>query len=156
MSQLYYEDEIKALNKSRLKYLVVGGIAANLYGLYRLTQDLDVMIDIPEEKIEQFEKVMDSLGYKTRVPIEKRRTVIAIAFVNNKDEYKRIDVFLKNPIDFEQAYRKRKLKKLGKVNVSCVSLEDLIKMKEKSGRDRDLIDIGYLKKYIKEGKISGN
>jgi hypothetical protein len=40
--------------------------------------------------------------------------------------------------------------KLRNTNISCVGFDDLIKMKEIANRDRDWIDIGYLKKYKRE------
>ena len=151
---LYYEEEIKALNESKIEYLIVGGIAVNLYGLFRMTQDLDVMINISEETLEQFKSLMKKMGYETRVSIEKQKDVVAITFINKKEEYKRIDVFIKNPIDFEKAFKRRKMIKLGDTRVSCVSLDDLFKLKEMAGRDRDLIDIGYLRKFKNEGKLN--
>ena len=153
MSEKYYEKEIKALNKSKIKYLVVGGIAVNLYGLYRLTRDLDLMIDISEENLEKFMSLMNKLGYGTNLSIDEWKGKVAIAFRHQKDKSKQIDIFIRNPIDFKNAYKKRKIFKLGKTKIVSVSFEDLLKMKEISGRDRDLIDMGYLKKYKQEGKI---
>ena len=153
MRELYYEDEIKALNKSKIKYLVVGGIAVNLYGLNRFTRDLDLMIDINEENLAKFIDLVNKLGYGTKVAIDDWKGKVAIAFRHSKEENKQIDVFMKNPIDFNKAYKKRVTFKVGKANISCVNLDDLIRMKEKADRNRDWIDIGYLKKYKREGKI---
>ena len=153
MIEYYYEKEVKTLNKHRLKYLVVGGIAVNLHGLNRLTRDLDLMIDINEENLAKFIFLMDKLGYGSKVSIDDWKGKVAIAFRHNKIENKQIDVFMKNPIDFKKAYKKRAIFKIGKTKVSCVGLLDLIKMKEIANRDRDWIDIGYLKKYKQEGRI---
>jgi hypothetical protein len=153
MIDLYYEKVFNALNKSKIKYLVVGGIAVNLYGLIRLTRDLDLMIDISEENLAKFVHLMKALGYGTKLSVSEWQDKVAIAFRNAKDESKQIDIFMKNPIDFGDAYKKRKIFKLGRTEVACVGFEDLLKMKEIAGRDRDLIDMGYLKKYRQEGKI---
>ena len=153
MSSLYYEEEIKAINKSKIKYLVVGGVAVNLHGLVRMTRDLDLMIDINEDNLQKFVSLMNKIGYGANLSVDEWKGKVAIAFRNDKDKSKQIDIFMKNPIDFSEAYKKRKLVNLGKIKVSCVGLEDLLRMKELSGRDRDLIDLGYLKKYKQEGKI---
>jgi hypothetical protein len=142
---IYYEKEIRELNKNRIKYLVVGGYAVNLYGVNRLTMDLDLMIDLSEEHLEKLLNVMDKLGFKTGVPKSKWSKVTAIAFKNDEEE-KRIDVFLKNPIDFDVAYGRRKVFKVGKLAISCVSMDDLLEMKNKANRIRDWIDIGSLKR----------
>jgi len=147
--QFYYRKEIKAFNKNRLHYLVIGGIAVNLYGLQRLTLDLDLMIDLSPELLEKFVKIMEKLGYGTKVPQKKWAKVMAIAFVNQQDNDKRIDVFLKNPIDFTKAYKRRKVFKVEGLSISCVSFEDLIDLKNKASRTRDLIDIGSLKRLKK-------
>lgn len=153
MRELFYEEELKALNKTKVKYLVVGGIAVNLHGLNRLTRDLDLMIDINEQNLEKFVLLMDKLGYGSKVSVDDWKGKVAIAFRHDKDENKQIDVFMKNPIDFKKAYKKRAMFKAGKTSISCVGLQDLIKMKEMADRDRDWIDIGYLKKHKQEGKI---
>jgi len=146
MSELLYEEELKALNRCKLKYLVIGGFAVNLHGLYRLTRDLDLMIDISEDNLEKFINLMKKLGYASTVAIEKSKNTAALSFRLDKDDYKQIDVFLKNPINFLRAYKRRKLFKFGKTSVACVGLKDLLAMKELAGRDRDWIDIGYLRK----------
>lgn len=150
---MYYEREIRALNKSKIKYLVVGGVAVNLYGLQRLTRDLDLMIDIKEDNLQKFVSLMDKLGYGTKISIDEWKGKVAIAFRHRSDDLKQIDIFVRNPIDFETAYRKKKIFKVRNTNVYCVSLDDLLRMKEIADRDRDWADIGYLKKYIKERRI---
>ena len=153
MIEMYYEPIIKALNKSKIKYLVVGGIAVNLYGLNRLTRDLDLMIDISEKNLSKFVHLMNTLGFGTKLSVDEWEGKVAIAFRHQKDQSRQVDIFVKNPIDFSAAYGRRKILKLGKTKVSCISFDDLLEMKEISGRDRDLIDMGYLKKYEQEGKM---
>lgn len=58
-------------------------------------------------------------------------------------------MFLVHPLNFEDAYRKRIVKKVKDVEISLVSLEDLITMKEFSGRDQDLSDVEMLKKVAR-------
>jgi len=151
---MYYEEVFKALNKNRIKYLVIGGIAVNLYGLHRLTGDLDLMIDVSEKSLEDFIRVVKKLGYRPKAPIHKWKNLTALTFYHKTNEFKQIDIFLKNPIDFNKAYKSRKIFRVNKLNISCISFEDLIKLKKKSDRERDLIDIGSLEriKKLEEGK----
>ena len=145
----FYEREIKGINKSRIRYLVVGGVAVNLYGLHRLTRDLDLMIDLSKNNFDEFIKIMDRLDYRTKVPKDKWNGLEAISFCNQKDEDKRIDVFLKNPMDFDSAYKKRRIFKVEKgLSISCISLQDLLFLKGKADRLRDWIDVGSLKRMI--------
>lgn len=147
---MYCEEVYRALNKNRIKYLVIGGIAVNLHGLMRLTRDLDLMIDLSEDNLDKFIKVIESLGYETKVPKTKWEKLTAIAFTNKTDETKRVDIFLKNPIDFKRAYKRRKVFNVEGMRISCVSLDDLMKLKSKSERVRDWADLGFLEKVKNE------
>ncbi len=151
---MYYEEVFKALNKNKIKYLVIGGIAVNLYGLHRLTGDLDLMIDVSEKNLKDFVRVVEKLGYRSKAPTYKWKKLTALTFYHKSDEFKQIDIFLKNPLDFNKAYKTRKVFRVDKLNISCISFGDLIKLKKKSDRVRDLIDIGSLQKIkkLKEGK----
>jgi len=146
MIEYYYEKEIRTLNENGIKYLVVGGVAVNLYGLQRLTRDLDLMIDLSEEHFNRFLKIMEELHYFTNVPKEKWKGVVAIAFRTQDDSDKRIDVFLRNPIDFEVAYKNRKTFETGDFKIDCVGWDDLLEMKNKADRVRDWIDVGSLQR----------
>lgn len=149
MIEYYYENEIRALNRNKVKYLVVGGVAVNLYGLHRLTRDLDLMVDLSESHFDKFIKVLGKLKYKTVVPKDEWNKLSAIAFKCADDEDKRIDVFLKNPIEFSSAYKRRKVFKDKDFQISCVSFDDLLVLKNKADRVRDWIDIGSLKRIRK-------
>jgi hypothetical protein len=41
---MYYLDLFRTLNERNVRYLVVGGLAVNLYGVPRVTQDVDDLI----------------------------------------------------------------------------------------------------------------
>jgi hypothetical protein len=44
----------KRLNEKKIKYIVVGGIAVNLYGIPRMTYDLDLLLDLEDENLRRF------------------------------------------------------------------------------------------------------
>jgi len=134
------------LNKNRIPYLVIGGIAVNLHGLIRLTRDLDLMIDLTKKHLEKFINVMGSLDYSTSVPKYKWPKLTAIAFEHKGDPTKRVDIFLKNPMDFKRAHKRRKVFTVEGIRISCISLNDLIRLKSKVDRVRDWIDVGSLKR----------
>lgn len=108
------------------------------------------MIDLSKDHLDKFQKVMSKLGYETKVPKTKWDSVLAISFSNKTDETKRVDIFLRNPIDFEKAYKRRKIVTIEGLRISCASLDDLIKLKSMSERIRDLSDLGFLEKMKNE------
>ena len=58
------------LNKARVRYLVVGGLAVLAHGYLRMTRDIDLVIaldgDNPKRDLECFAE----LGYQPNLPVE--------------------------------------------------------------------------------------
>jgi len=57
------------LNRKRVRYLVVGGVAVNLYGIERATGDLDLVVDLEDRNLKRFIRAMKELGFKPKVPV---------------------------------------------------------------------------------------
>jgi len=157
---VFYEQVFRKLNKKRVRYLVVGGIAVNLHGFPRVTGDLDIMLDLNDGKsVNGFVEVVKVLGFKPKIPVQvddfaipsKRKSWIeeknmkVFSVYNPSQEIEHIDVLIENLIDFDKAYKTREIVNAGNLKVPVVSIDDLIKLKKISGRKRDEIDIAALK-----------
>lgn len=157
---MFYEQVFKKLNKKKVRYLIVGGIAVNLHGFPRVTGDLDIMLDLNDGKsINGFVEVVKVLGFKPKIPVKienfailsKRKSWIeeknmkVFSVYNPSQEIEHIDVLVKNLIDFDKAYKSREIIDVGNLKVSVISIDDLIKLKKVAGRKRDEIDIAALK-----------
>jgi len=157
---MIYEETFKEFQLRGVRYLVVGGMAVNLYGYIRLTMDLDIMIDLSDKNLSKVVDVMEKFAYTPRVPVNphefiseekrdewiKKKGAVVFTFIDLKKPFKQIDIFLSNPIDFEEAYSRREVMTIGGVKVSIVSIDDLIKMKASTGRPRDKEDIYHLER----------
>ena len=157
---MIYEEIFRDFELKDVRYLVVGGMAVNLYGYVRLTVDLDIMADLSENNLSKIIEVMQKFGYTPRVPVnpheflseEKRekwirkKGAIVFTFIDLEEPFKHIDIFLSNPIDFEEAYSRKELIEIGGIKVSIVSIDDLMKMKASTGRPRDREDIHHLER----------
>lgn len=157
---MIYEDIFKALYEEEVRYLIVGGMAVNLYGYVRMTVDLDMMVDLDEGNLEKVIKVMERLNYRPRVPVKpidftsskkreewiKEKGAVVFTFIDLTDPIKHIDIFLNNPVDFEKTYQSRFTIYLKEIPISLISIDDLIELKRLSGRPRDLEDINHLNK----------
>ena len=64
-----FESLFSALNKAKVRYLVVGGIAVNLYGIERATADIDLFVETPFN----FDIV-----YEAREEIHAEKTIIPV------------------------------------------------------------------------------
>ncbi|MCD6254817.1 MAG: hypothetical protein J7J44_00915 [Deltaproteobacteria bacterium] len=66
---MIYEEIFREFEQIGVRYLIVGGMAVNLYGYLRLTIDLDLMVDLSDENLSKIINVMERLGYIPKVPV---------------------------------------------------------------------------------------
>ncbi len=55
---MFYDDVFRSLNKNKVNYLVVGGLAVNLYGFARTTLNLDLLISLDQKNKDKFYLIM--------------------------------------------------------------------------------------------------
>ncbi len=156
MIQNYFEDFrdfISLLKKYEVEYMIVGGYAVSIYSQPRSTQDIDVWIKSTKENAEKVLKVIDEFGFG----------YLGITLIDLTDEYTvvqlgnppiRIDLMSSiDGVEFAKAYKNKSLFSYFDITgVSYISLEDLIKNKKSSGRNKDFNDINWLEKYGKDSK----
>lgn len=151
----FYRNIFRTLNAEKVRYLVVGGVAVNLYGVLRATADLDLVIELTEEDILSFTRAMGKLGYKPRVPVkiedfadpEKRRNwieeknMLVFSLHNPQFRLGNIDVFVDEPFDFDEAYARRHVIFIDDIEIPLANIDDLIYLKKQASRNQDLADI---------------
>jgi hypothetical protein len=154
----------KKFNDAGIRYLVVGGLAVNLYGVPRMTYDVDVLLDLEDDNINRFVGLMKEWGFKPKVPVEimefaskekredwiKNKHMKAFNLVNPEWAIKEIDVIIDSPVDYVLGAQHARTVVLQGVPVPIVSIDDLIKMKEITERQQDAADIRYLKELKDE------
>lgn len=160
MEKLIYESIFRALNRHKVRYLVLGGVAVILHGWTRFTKDLDLMIDYEDPgNVSGFTRAMKDIDFHPHVPVnlsdlgdarvretwikEKNAVVFQLGHLSNPLE--RIDIMLANPLDFKAAYRRRKTVSVRGIEIPIISLDDLIELKEKVARPQDMEDAKCLK-----------
>lgn len=154
-----YESVITAFHKSKIKYLLVGGLATNLLGVERSTSDMDILVAMTDANLRKIVMILKDLGYKVRQPVDPigiadptiRRDWIVNknmkAFNFYRDEsHEEVDIIIESPVSFAQAKKNAIIKRLGKISMHIISPADLIKMKKTAGRDVDRWDIVQLEK----------
>lgn len=157
---MFFRRIIPELEREQIKYLAIGGVAVNLYGYNRVTNDFDIILSFDKENISKFVKLMHNLGFRPRVEVdaielaepEKRefwkreKNMKVFSFINPNNEQEVIDVMIQDYINYEEAVKNSKLMKDENISVPVVSIDDLIRLKEISGRGRDLADLKILRK----------
>lgn len=163
---IIYEDILKAFNKKRVKYVLVGGIAVNLLGSLRTTSDMDILVEMSDENLAKIVKILKAEGYKVKQPVDPMGIANAALrhdWIHNKnmkafnfykdEEFKEVDLIIETPVSYETAKKTAVYVSCGRMRLPVISIDNLIKMKRKSGRAIDNADIGELKELKKlEGR----
>lgn len=137
------KDVFASLQRHKVRYLVIGGIAAVLHGVPRATFDLDILIEAkPENAKNLLEAFLDAkLGTAALITPEELLSQEITIF---KDRV-RIDVQTSTPgIKFEEAWERRETMEYQKQKFYVVSREDLISSKRAAARPVDLEDVRLL------------
>lgn len=164
---MYYFEVMDALYREQVQYLIVGGLSVNLHGVPRLTQDIDVILSMSPENVLKAVRLLKNLGFLPRLPVDpedladarkvkdwiENKNLKAFSFYQPDRPFEVVDIVLVYPLNFEEAYTRRVVRKLKDIEIPIACIDDVVAMKEFSGRDQDLSDVAMLKKVrnIMEG-----
>ena len=160
---MFYQEVFESLGKNDVRYLVVGGVAMNLHGVPRMTYDLDLMIDLEPENIRRMWASLHTLGFTPRIPIKEeefidsqrrhelreKKNMVVLSFFRGDREFKVIDIFVENPLDFGACYSRRLTCSLENARVDVMNAKDLLNLKSMNSREQDLKDIDALTRIFK-------
>ncbi len=138
------KDVFSSFQKHEVRYLVIGGIAAVLYGVPRATFDLDVLIEATPENSRRLLDALIAAQLGT-AELTTPEQVLAHEITIFRDRV-RIDVQTMTPgISFAEAWSRRKTMTFQGQTFNVVSRDDLIASKLASGRPVDLEDVRLLR-----------
>ena len=157
--RIIYEEIFDALNKAKVRYLVVGGVAVTLHGVQRLTVDLDLAIALDEINVLRTVNVFHQLGFVPRMPVKaedlakkdkrkewrEKKNMLTFSFFREEREFETIDIIIDFPLDFEQCYARRIQLDRDNISIPLIDIIDLIEMKNRANRKQDISDIEFLK-----------
>jgi len=152
------------MNEAGIDYMLVGGMAVNFYGIPRMTYDLDLMIALNPDNILKLVSRLSDWGYQPRAPVnprdladeKKRRIWIreknmkAFSFYHGKEAIGEIDVLIDLSVPYEELRQRAGVFDVEGISVPVVSVEDLIDLKLRAGRQQDLSDAEHLKTILEE------
>ncbi len=132
-----------SLEKYEVKYVVIGGVAAILHGVPRMTGDIDLLIEATVENSKRVLAVLDNLGYATAKLVDPiGMTQVKLLMFENGIK---VDVMLQIPgLDFTTAWANKLTLYAGEQPFYVLSKNDLIAAKRASARQRDLEDVDAL------------
>lgn len=137
----------KSLNKHRVRYLIIGGVATIVYGVPRTTLDIDIFIEPSLQNAEKLLKAFKDADLGTASLTTSQK------LINNEltvfEDYIRLDVFTKvKGIQFKRAWNRRVIKKIESIPIKFASLKDIISSKKASKRHLDKEDLRILKQLL--------
>jgi len=150
----------RALNDAGVRFIVCGGQAVIAHGYVRLTADLDIAIHLQPDSIRKAGEALRSCGYRPSIPVSveefadpsvrqrwaSERNMQVLNFVSDADPLGTIDVFIRDPFDFDQEYNGAKsIELIPGVRWRVLRLDALIEMKLAAGRALDLDDVEHLR-----------
>ncbi len=151
---------VNALNQNHVQYLIAGGLAVVAHGYLRFTADVDLILAVDQPNLTRAVAALQSLGYRPRAPVpfedfinpDKRRqwaaekNMTVFSLFSPSHPATEIDLFLEPPLEFRAAHDKAvQLDVAPGTKASFCSLDDLIQLKTKAARPRDLEDISQLR-----------
>ncbi len=151
---MFIQKICSALEKAHVLYAIVGGYAVALHGVIRGTVDVDVVVEWSLESLQKAENALKGIGLISLIPINaemvfqardeyiQNRNLIAWNFYDPANPVNRVDIIINYSLKDVQ-HTKKIATSLGTIPI--LSLEELIRMKEASGRPQDLEDVKALK-----------
>ena len=164
---MFYLDLFRALDSQQVRYLLVGGLAVNVYGVERATMDIDLMLALDQDNLARFLKVAQLLGLTPVPPVPltaladpamrqdwiRNKHMQAFALRASDPAAPTVDLLIAPAVDFEAAYARRAERLAEDVRISLASVDDLIALKNSSGRQRDLADVVALEQLRGLGRL---
>jgi len=160
---ILYEELFREFQKQKVKYVLVGGIAFNLLGGERNTLDADILVEMTDENLRKIVKILKKAGYHVKQPVDpimiadettrndwiRHKHMKAFNFYKSEKSYEEVDIILESPVSFEEANKDALKIRVGTLMLPVISKKNLIKMKRKAGREKDILDIKDIKRLGK-------
>jgi len=155
---VFYEEVFRKLADRKVKYAVAGGVALVLHGVVRLTADLDLIVDLGTENLRKFITAVNELGYKPKPPVnaddfidplnrkawKEEKGMEVFSFYHPKMQMNLIDVFVNEPIGFNEIESEIVIFKARGIEIPVISKKHLKALKRKANRPQDIADIEAL------------
>ena len=132
----------KALNKAKVKYVLIGGLASVLHGAPRTTVDIDIAVEPRKKNLEALIKALVIAGLDPETDnIDDILGQGGVTFTNDRT----IDVLTSTKgIGFSDIRKRKETVKYKGVLIPIISKKDQITMLKAVGREEDLKDIEFL------------
>ena len=141
-----YKEMLQILLNNEVKFLIVGAYAMGAHGYPRATGDFDIWVEASAENSKKIYKSLSEFSVPLFNITEKVFAEKGIIFQIGVAP-RRIDIITHiDGVIFEEAYKTKELIEVESLKIPFISKENLIKNKQATSREKDKIDVNYLKK----------
>ena len=136
------------LDEHEIKYMVSGSIALNIYTIPRLTRDIDIVIELSENRIEEFIGLFPNSYYDKNTINEEVKRSGMFNIIDHSTGFK-IDFIIRKETEyFNLAFQRRQRVKEFDTELWVIELNDLIIAKiiwiQQYQSERQIFDIQNL------------
>lgn len=157
-----FPDLFQALQGSGVRYVLVGGLAANLHGVDRSTYDIDLVLAMDEANLSRFIEMAKSFKLVPNIPVpmdslkspsqieqwHREKGMVVFSFRVPDEQAYAIDVLVKPVVSYEELVTEASTSKFMGQPVLIASKRHLIQLKSAAGRPKDRQDIELLAAMI--------
>lgn len=136
-SASFFEQMVRKLEEMDIPYMVTGSMGCTVYGEPRATNDVDIVIDPPLEKLKILVEYLAEVAYVSDVAAMdafRRRSMFNV--ISNETVEKIDLIFLKQTAFQQTAFERRTVQDFGTTHAECISAEDAILAKLSWSRKR--------------------
>jgi hypothetical protein len=139
-----WSEFLQLLLSKRVKFLLVGGHAVAAHGEPRLTEDLDVFVELSRKNAENLRRALIEFGIGSAAPTVHELLEPGRIFMLGRKP-RRIDILTDiDGVTFEECWKGRTEAEFKSTAVPVIGRTELIKNKRASGRAKDLADLTML------------
>lgn len=135
-----YSKTLSFLEKEKIPYLLIGGLAVGVLGEPRMTQDVDLIVFIPRKSTPEIIKKAIKAGFRTNLTAAVKDIELKGAFRLDFENLW-VDIIISSTEFENSAFKRKKQIKLLSKKTFIPSPEDLILLKLIPGRDKDILDV---------------
>lgn len=157
---MFYLELFSALDRHKVDYLLIGGLAVSLHGVERATMDVDITVAMNPANLAALIDTAKELKLTPLLPVpleslgniellrdwHAQRHLEAFALRTPELAGVTIDVLLFPPVDFAGMIARAVEFEIAGTAIRVVSIDDLIALKSAVGRPIDLSDVEHLQR----------
>ena len=144
---------IESLNNHNVEYIIIGGYAIILHGFLRATEDIDIIVKMTEGNIKKLQTALNDV-YNDKelneISYEELKKYPVIRYGTADNFY--IDIISRIGDAFSYDNIEIINKEIDSIQIKFASAASLYEMKQNTYREKDKLDLLFLKEKLENDK----